>query len=52
MDFKKKIFKESLEIKSNDKKTFSEVPQHIIISEEQLERLIDRIKLNESKKDN
>jgi DNA-directed RNA polymerase subunit H (RpoH/RPB5) len=52
MEFTKKILKESLEIKSEDKKTFSEVPQHIVISEEQLERLIDTIKSNEPKKDN
>lgn len=52
MEFTKKILKETFNIKTKDKKTFSEVPQHIIISEEQLERLIDKIKLNESKKNN
>lgn len=47
MEFKKKSLNEALEIKSNGTKSFSEKPQNIVISESQLERLIE--KLNESK---
>lgn len=50
MEFKKKILREMLEIKSNDKKTFSKKAQNIIISESQLERLIEKI--NNIKKNN
>ena len=47
MEIKKAILAEHLKIESNGVKTFSEKPQNIVISEEQLERLIE--KLNESK---
>jgi len=47
MEFKKKVLNESLGQKSNGKKSFSEKPQNIVISESQLERLIE--KLNERK---
>jgi hypothetical protein len=43
MNFKKKLLSESLQVKSNGKKTFSTKPQNIIISEAQLERLIEKI---------
>jgi len=44
MEFTKKTLNEALEMKSNGKKSFSEKPQNIVISESQLERLIERIK--------
>ena len=47
MEFKKSNLMEHLKAESNGVKTFSEKPQNIVISEEQLERLIE--KLNESK---
>lgn len=43
MEFKKKILRESLEIKSNGVKTYSEKPQNIIVTESQLERLIEKL---------
>ena len=43
MEFKKKVLKEALALKTKNKKTFSEKPQNIIISENQLERLIEKI---------
>jgi len=43
MEFKKKYLNEALEIKGSDKKTFSEKPQNIVVSEEQLERLITKV---------
>lgn len=43
MEFKKKYLNEALNIDSSDKKTFSEKPQNIVISEEQLERLINKV---------
>ena len=43
MEFKKKILRESLEIKSNGVKTYSEKPQNIIMTESQLERLIEKL---------
>jgi hypothetical protein len=52
MKITKKILKETFNIKTKDKKTFSEVSQNVIISEEQLERLINKINFNESKKSN
>ncbi len=45
MEFKKSVLVESLKVESNNVKTFSEKPQNIVISEAQLERLIE--KLNE-----
>lgn len=45
MKFKKQLLEESLNIKTSDKKTYSEKPQSIAITESQLERLIQ--KLNE-----
>ena len=47
MEFKKSNLMEHLSVESNGVKTFSEKPQNIVISEEQLERLIE--KLNETK---
>lgn len=46
MEFKKKTLNEALEINTNGKKSFSEKPQNIVISESQLERLIEKIKTN------
>lgn len=43
MEFKKKILRESLEMKSNGVKTYSEKPQSIIMTESQLERLIEKL---------
>lgn len=43
MEFKKKILQESVNVKSNGVKTFSEKPQSIIMTESQLERLIERL---------
>jgi len=43
MEFKKKNLNEALNIKGSDKKTFSEKPQNIVISEEQLDRLINKV---------
>jgi len=47
MEFKKSNLMEHLSVESNGVKTFSEKSQNIVISEEQLERLIE--KLNETK---
>jgi hypothetical protein len=44
MKFKKKVLSESLNLKLNGIKTFSEKPQNIIITESQLERLIIKTK--------
>jgi len=44
MDFKKKTLNEAMEMKSSGKKSFSEKPQNIVISEAQLERLIEKMK--------
>lgn len=46
MEFKKKTLNEALEMKSNGKKTFSKKSQNIVISESQLERLIEKMKKN------
>ena len=43
MEFNKKTLNESLNVKSNGSKSFSEKPQNIVISETQLERLIEKI---------
>jgi len=43
MEFKKKVLNETLEIKSDGKKSFSKKPQNIVISEAQLERLIEKL---------
>jgi hypothetical protein len=50
MEFKKKTLNEALEIKSNGSKSFSEKPQNIVISENQLERLIEKLNTNKDKK--
>ncbi len=47
MEFKKSNLMEHLNVENNGVKTFSEKSQNIVISEEQLERLIER--LNETK---
>ena len=43
MEFKKSNLMEHLNVVTNGVKTFSEKPQNIVISEEQLERLIERL---------
>jgi len=43
MEFKKKVLNETLDIKSDGKKSFSKKPQNIVISEAQLERLIEKL---------
>jgi len=43
MKFKKKILRESLQTDSNNVKTYSEKPQSIILTESQLERLIENL---------
>ena len=43
MEFKKSTLMEHLNVEANGVKTFSEKPQNIVISEEQLERLIERL---------
>ena len=48
MEFNKKTLNETLNVKSNGSKSFSEKPQNIVISEAQLERLIEKI--NKKKK--
>ena len=50
MKFKKQLLEESLSIKTSDKKTYSEKPQSIAITESQLERLIQRLN-EQSEKD-
>ena len=47
MEFNKKTLLESLSKDSNGVKTFSEKPQNIVISEAQLERLMDKLYSNE-----
>jgi len=43
MKFKKKILRESLNVQNNGVKTYSEKPQNIIVTESQLERLIEKL---------
>lgn len=43
MKFKKKILRESLQTESNNVNTYSEKPQSIILTESQLERLIENL---------
>ena len=43
MEFKKKILRESMEIESNGVNTYSEKAQNIIMTESQLERLIESL---------
>ncbi len=43
MKFKKKVLREALEVKPNGVKTYSEKPQSIIVTESQLERLIEKL---------
>jgi len=43
MEFRKKLLRESLMMEENGVTTFSEKPQNIIMSESQLERLIENI---------
>ena len=43
MKFNKKTLFENLNIKTDGKKTYSEKPQSIIVSESQLERIILKI---------
>jgi len=44
MEFKKKTLNEAMDMKSTGKNSFSEKPQNIVISEAQLERLIEKMK--------
>ena len=44
MYINKKLIKESLEIKEKNKKTFSNKKQNIILTEEQLEKLLLKLK--------
>jgi hypothetical protein len=46
MKFNKKKLLESLQVESNGKKTYSEKPQAVIITESQLERVIQRLLKN------
>jgi hypothetical protein len=46
MEFNKKTLLESLDKTSNGIKTFSEKPQNIVISESQLERLMEKLYKN------
>jgi len=48
MEFTKKVLMESLEIPTSGKKTYSEKPQNIILTESQLETII--AKLSKEKK--
>ena len=43
MEFNKKTLSEALNLQGSEKKTFSEKPQSIVVSEEQLERLISKV---------
>lgn len=43
MKFKKKVLREAVNVKSNNVKTFSEKPQNVIVTESQLERLIENL---------
>ena len=43
MEFKKKVLREALEKDSNGVKTYSEKPQNIVLTESQLERLIENL---------
>ncbi len=43
MKFTKKVLFENMEVKTNGLKTYSEKPQSIIVSESQLERVIQKI---------
>lgn len=43
MEFKKKILRESMELESNGIETYSEKPQNIIMTESQLDRLIQNL---------
>ena len=40
MEFTKKTLMESLEVPTNGKKTYSKKPQHIVLTESQLESII------------
>lgn len=43
MKFSKKILFESMNVKTNGLKTYSEKPQSVVITESQLERIIEKI---------
>ena len=43
MEFTKKVLMESLEIPTSGKKTYSEKPQNIILTESQLESIISKL---------
>ena len=43
MKFSKKVLFENINVKTTDLKTYSEKPQSIIVSESQLERIIQKI---------
>ena len=44
MKIEKKLIKEAVGLSSNDKKTFSEKKQNIIVTEKQLEKLLENLK--------
>jgi hypothetical protein len=48
MEFTKKVLMESLDVPTNGKKTYSEKPQNIVLTESQLESII--AKLSKDKK--
>lgn len=43
MKFTKKTLFESMEVKTEGKKTYSEKPQSVVVTESQLERIISKI---------
>ncbi len=43
MEFKKKVLREAVNVESNNVKTFSEKSQNVIVTESQLERLIEKL---------
>ena len=43
MEFTKKILFEGMEIKTEGKKTYSEKPQSVVVTESQLERIIAKL---------
>jgi len=43
MKFSKKILFENIDVKTNGLKTYSEKPQSIVVTESQLERIIQKI---------
>ena len=46
MEFTKKVLMESLQVPTNGKKTYSEKPQNIVLTESQLELVIAKLSKN------